>query len=186
MKIAKIKLESKNILLVDGIPQSIYPPSEGGYWQHMVPLEKIDSALVLGVAGGTICRLLLEKNSDIQITAVDNSKEVIDYAKKYFELDKIKMKLFIDDAFEFVKKTPERYDYIAVDTWNGQYFPFSVLMEPFMSHVKRLLNENGQLYINTPNLDYLAMEQLKNGLRDDIGRNIIYRWERIDKSLKKE
>ena len=178
MKITKTKVDNRNILLVDDIPQSVFPPSEGGYWQHMIPEEKIESALILGVAGGTICRLLLDKNPDIHITAVDNSKKVIDYAKKHFNLKEIKMKLFIEDAFEFIYKTPERYDYIAVDIWNGHWFPFTTLMPPFIERCKTLLKPNGTFYINTPNLDYLAMENMKEGLRDDIGRNIIYRWKK--------
>ena len=177
MKIHKKQVEDTQILFVDNIPQSIYPPS-GGYWQHMIPEEKIESALVLGVAGGTIPRMLIEKNPDIQITAVDNSKKVIDYAKKHFNLKEIKMKLFIKDAFEFIYETPERYDYIAVDIWKGIWFPFTVLTAPFITRCKDLLKPNGTLYINTPNLDVLAFTELKGGLRDDLGNNIIYRWKR--------
>ena len=104
---------------------------------------------------------------------------MVDFARKHFKLKDIKMKVILKDAFQFVMDTPERYDYIAVDIWNGQWFPFTVLMPPFIDHCKRLLNENGWLYINTPSLDYFAMENMKGGLRDDIGRNIIYRWEKI-------
>ena len=49
-------------------------------------------------------------------------------------------------------------------------------MEPFINHCKRLLNPQGQIYINAPHLDHFAIENMKGGLRDDIGRNIIYRW----------
>ena len=178
MKITKTKIDNVKVLLVDDIVQSAYPSSEGGYWRHMIPDEKVGSALILGLGAGTIARLLIEKNPEIDITAVDNSKTVIKFAKKHFNLDDVKMKVMIDDAFKFVKKTPERYDYIAVDIWNGQWFPFTVLMEPFINHCKRLLNPKGWLYINTPHLDYHAMENMKDGLRDDIGRNIIYRWKK--------
>ena len=178
MKIEKQDIDGVKVLLVDSIPQSVYPPSSGGYWQHMIPEGKIDSALILGVGAGTICRLLLEKNPQTRITAVDNSKKVIEYATKHFNLKEIKMKLFIADAFEFITRTPERYDYIAVDIWNGYWFPFIILMPPFIDHCKALLNEGGWLYINTPNLDYFALENLREGLRDDIGRNILYRWKK--------
>ena len=177
MKIRKENIDNIEVLLVDDIPQSVYPP-QGGYWQHMIPEGKIDSALILGVAGGTICRLLIDKNPDIEITAVDNSKKVIDYANKHFNLKEINMKLIIRDAFEFIYQTPERYDYICVDIWNGHYFPFTVLMPPFVDRCKTLLKPGGMLYINTPNLDYFALENLKEGERDDIGRNLIYRWKK--------
>ena len=185
MKITKEILDGTKVLFADSVPQSIYPPTGGGYWKHMIPEHKIDSALVLGMGGATIPRLLIEKNPDISITAVDNSKRIINYAKKHFNLDELKMKIIIRDAFDFVMHTPERYDYIAVDIWNGRWFPFNVLLPPFITRCKDLLNENGVLYINTPHLDYYAAENLKGGLRDDVGRNIIYRWEKqVDKLIK--
>lgn len=178
MKIDKVNLDGTNVLLIDGVPQSVYPIQDGGYWRHMIPEEEIESALILGLGAGTIARLLIEKNPNIQITAVEKSKQVVNLAKKHFKLDELKIKIMIDDAFNFIHKTPERYDYICVDIWDGKWFPFSVLSDPFISLCKRLLNENGWIYINAPNLDHLAYENLKGGIRDDIGRNLIYRWKK--------
>ena len=178
MIIEKQDIDETRILIVDGIPQSTYPPSQGGYWQHMIPDEKVNLALILGLGAGTIPRLLLEKNPQCQITAVDNSKETIEFAKKHFKLKEIKMKIIIADAFDFITRCPLRFDYIAVDMWNGYWFPFTTLMPPFIDHCKALLNEGGWLYINTPNLDYFALKNMKEGLRDDIGMNIIYRWKK--------
>lgn len=176
MKINKARVGKVDVLFVDEIPQSTYPPTKGGYWRHMVPEEfKGKHVLILGVAGGTIARLLLKKYPKLKITGVDNNSLVMSVASQHFRVDEIKMKIIIEDAFGYVKRTRKKFDLILVDIWDGFMFPFKVLSSEFVGDCKKILNENGQIYINTPNLDFLAMESLKGGLRDDIGRNIIYR-----------
>ena len=88
------------------------------------------------------------------------------------------MEIIINDGFEFIKKTRLKFDLIIVDMWNGYWFPFKVLSPEFIKDCTMRLNKDGQVYINTPSLDYLAQESLKglNASRDDIGRNIIYRF----------
>lgn len=188
MNIQKAKIDNINILLVDGVPQSTYPPSEGGYWRHMVPNNfEGKTVLILGIGVGTIPRLLLKSYPQLDITGVDNNSLITTTASQHFGLDEIKMDIKIEDGFEYIKKTRKKFDLIIVDMWNGHWFPFKALMADFIDDCKKRLNDGGQVYINTPNLDYLASESLKglSALRDDIGRNIIYRF-KIDKDKKIE
>ena len=181
MKLEKIKVDNIEILLADGVPQSSYPPSDGGYWKHMVPDDfKGTYALILGLGGGTIARILLKKYPKLEITGVDNNPTLIMAATNSFNLGEIRMEIKIRDGFEYIKECKSKFDLIIVDMWNGYWFPFRVLSQEFIKDCRTALNENGQVYINTPSLDYLAKEALTglNALRDDIGRNIIYRWEK--------
>src|SRR5688572_25904299 len=55
-------------LLVDGVVQSISPAdglAVGGYWAAMVPDERPRSALILGLGGGTLARLLQARWGDL-------------------------------------------------------------------------------------------------------------------------
>ena len=186
MKIEKAKIEDINVLIVDGIPQSVYPTTYGGYWQHMIPEDfKGKDVLLLGVGAGTIARLLLEKYPNVKIIGVDNNQEVINAALDNFKLGEIKMSIEIADGFAYLKSTNKMFDLILCDMWSGWNFPFKVLMSDFIEDCKKRLNEGGQVYINCPNLDYLAGESLKElkAFRDDIGRNLIFRF---DKSKLKE
>ena len=186
MKIEKAKIEDTNVLIVDGIPQSVFPTTYGGYWQHMIPEDfKGKDVLLLGVGAGTIARLLLEKYPDVKITGVDNNQEVINAAMDNFKLGEIKMKIEIADGFAYIKSTNKKFDLIICDMWSGYNFPFKMLMPEFIEDCKKRLNKGGQVYINCPNLDYLAGESLKElkAFRDDIGRNLIFRF---DKSKLKE
>lgn len=178
MKIQKIRMAETNILAVDGVPQSIYPQTEGGYWKHMIPDSfSGQDVLLLGVGAGTVARLLLEKYPSVKIIGVDNNTLVLDVASRQFGLDDIDMKIEVMDGFEYVKKTDKKFDLILVDMWSGYWFPFKVLSQNFIEDCKKRLNPNGQVYINTPNLDYLAQEGVKGleAYRDDIGMNVIYR-----------
>ena len=177
MKINKIRVGKTDILLVGGIPQSAYPPPKGGYWKHMIPENlRGKHVLMLGTAGGTIARLLLKTYPHLKITAVDNNSLVMQAASQ-LRVDEIKMKIVIQDGFEYIKKCRKKFDLIIVDMWNDYWFPFKVLTPDFINNCKKILNEEGWIYINTPNLDFLAKEAITgpNALRDDLGRNVIYR-----------
>ena len=181
MNIAKAHIGNSDILLVEGVPQSIYPPSEGGYWKHMVPENfSGQTVLMLGIGAGTIPRLLLKSYPHLKITGVDNNSLITTTASQQFHLDEIPMDIKIEDGFEYIKKTKKKFDLIIVDMWNGYWFPFKVLTSEFKEDCLKALNKGGIVHINTPNLDFLAGETFKDmgALRDDIGQNIIYRWEK--------
>jgi spermidine synthase len=175
MKIDKLTTGDLDVMVVDGVPQSVSGLPRGGYWPHLIPEEEVKSALILGVAGGTIPRLLIEKYPQIELTCVDNSQEIVDWARENFDLSKINMDLVVQDGFFFVKTTSLKFDLIVVDMWDGYWFPFKSLTKEFIDQCKKRLNKGGWVYVNTPNLDWLAGQSFEGGLRDDIGQNIIYR-----------
>ena len=181
MNIQKAKIENIDVLLVDNVPQSAFPPPDWGYWNHMIPDGFAGKdILILGIGGGTIARLLLAKYPKLNILGIDNNPTLIMAATNSFNLGEIRMEIKIRDAFEYIKETKKKFDLIIVDMWNGYWFPFKVLSKEFIEDCKSKLNEEGQIYINTPNLDFLAQESLKGptALKNDIGRNVIYRWKK--------
>ena len=174
MKIQKAEIGGVKVLLYDGVPQSTFPSADWGYWKNMIPegLEGKDEleVLLLGVGAGTIARLLLEKYPQAKITGVDNNSLVMDAAVREFELEKIKMEIVFEDGFDYIEKNRKKFDLIIVDMWNGYWFPFKVLTKEFVDNCMKCLNLGGQVYINTPNLDWLAQETLTglNAYKDDI------------------
>src|ERR1700736_5815786 len=70
-------------LLVDGVVQSISPEDgliDGGYWAAMVPDERPRAALILGLGGGTVSRLLQMRWGDLRIVGVDDDVSVLETA----------------------------------------------------------------------------------------------------------
>lgn len=127
--------------------------------------EKIASMqhiLVLGVAGGSVIRTLIgELNYSGKITGVEIDLEIIEIANTFFALDKIKnLELVIDDAFEFVLKTREKYDLIIIDIFRDTEMP-NFLFEPFFANrIGFLLNPTGYFLFNTMTLT--AKHDLRN------------------------
>ncbi len=108
--------------------------------------------LVLGVAGGTVVRLINSYYPTATITGVDIDQTMIDIGKKYFGLDKLdRLTFFCQDAETFVSnehKFKRRYDIIIVDLFIGTHVPEVVRDESFLKKVKELLTPQGITVIN--------------------------------------
>ena len=129
-------------------------------------INKFDSILILGVAGGSIIETL---KNDLKfkgkITGVEIDAAVIEIANKYFGLNQFdNVEIVIDDAFEFVLKTREKYDLIVIDIFQDTTMPNFLFEDFFINRVNFLLNVNGFILFNTMILD-----------KKDSERNITYR-----------
>ena len=119
-------------------------------------INKFDSILILGVAGGSIIVTL--KNDlkfEGKITGVEIDPAAIEIANKYFGLDQFNnVEIIIDDAFEFVLKTKEKYDLIVIDIFQDTTMPNFLFEDFFINRINFLLNINGFILFNTMILDY--------------------------------
>ena len=96
---------------------------------------KMQNILVLGVAGGSVIKTLSEEiKFKGKITGVEIDSEIIKIANSYFHLDKIEnLEIVIDDAFEFVLKTKEKYNLIIIDIFQDITMP-NFLFEEFFQN----------------------------------------------------
>lgn len=119
-------------------------------------IKKFDTILILGVAGGSIIETL--KNDlkfEGKITGVEIDPAAIEIANKYFGLDQFNnVEIIIDDAFEFVLKTKEKYDLIVIDIFQDTTMPNFLFEDFFINRINFLLNINGFILFNTMILDY--------------------------------
>ncbi|MFD1605045.1 spermidine synthase [Flavobacterium artemisiae] len=116
---------------------------------------KMDHILVLGVAGGSVIKTLVDEiEFKGKITGVEIDSEMIQIANQYFDLDKIKqLNLVIDDAFEFVLKTKDQYNLIIVDVFEDTNMPNFLFEKFFLDRICILLKSNGYILFNTMILD---------------------------------
>lgn len=163
-------------LSVDGLPQSSWPPPKDGYWQMMIPDKKPDTVLLLGVGGGTIARLLLERYPDSKITGVEISQEIVNAAIEHMGLRDIKINIVIADAFEYVFEHNESYDLIIVDIFDGYNFPLKFLMPKFIRRCQEVLSKQGELFINTPNIAHGMSLILPTRTSEENTGNIVYKY----------
>lgn len=114
-------------------------------------IKKFNSVLVLGVAGGSVIRTLVDEiKYKGTITGVEIDEEIIKLAKDYFKLDKIKnLELVQDDAFEYVLKTKQKYDLIVIDIFQDTTMPNFLFEDFFINRIHFLLNLDGFILFNT-------------------------------------
>lgn len=114
-------------------------------------IKKFENILILGVAGGSVVKTLInEIKFEGKITGVEIDSNIVEIANTYFGLDKIKnFNLVIDDAFEYVLKTKEKYDLIIIDVFQDTTMPNFLFEDFFINRVNFLLNTNGFILFNT-------------------------------------
>ncbi len=119
-------------------------------------IKTFENILILGVAGGSVIETI---KNDIKfkgkITGVEIDATVIEIANKYFGLNNYKnVEIIIEDAFEFVLKTKEKYDLIVIDIFQDTTMPNFLFEDFFINRINFLLNINGFILFNTMVLSF--------------------------------
>ncbi|MFH7010745.1 spermidine synthase [Flavobacterium sp. FlaQc-52] len=116
---------------------------------------EMEHILVLGVAGGSVIKTLIDEiEYDGKITGVEIDPDMIQIANEYFNLNQIKqLDLIIDDAFEFVLKTKDKYDLIIIDVFEDIKMPNFLFESFFSNRICSLLKDRGFVLFNTMILD---------------------------------
>jgi spermidine synthase len=106
--------------------------------------------LIVGLGGGLLANTLhyLLPNSQIDVVEID--EKVIEIASRYFNLTiNDQLKVFHDDGVHFIRNSTASYDLIILDAFDEEYIPQSFLTDSFVVSVKRILNHDGVIVVNT-------------------------------------
>jgi spermidine synthase len=107
----------------DGLTQSgsvmVWIWSQG--INHLLPKDyRPESILVLGLGGGSALFWLKKHFPKAALTAVEIDPVMIDIAKRFFKIDKIKnLEIINSDAVKFIKGTKRKFSLIIVDCYRG-------------------------------------------------------------------
>ncbi len=114
-------------------------------------IRKFENVLVLGVAGGSVIKTLVDEiKFRGKITGIEIDPEIVEIANTYFKLNQINnLELIIDDAFEFVLKTKAKFDLIIIDVFQDTTMPNFLFEDYFIQRINFLLNVNGFILFNT-------------------------------------
>ena len=114
-------------------------------------VEAMEHILVLGVAGGSVIKTLVDEiKFKGKITGVEIDPNIIKIANQYFNLDQVEqLEVIIDDAFEFVLKTKDKYDLIIIDVFQDTTMPNFLFETFFTDQVCFLLRSKGVVLFNT-------------------------------------
>lgn len=109
--------------------------------------------LIIGLGGGSLANAMKTISPEAEIINVDIDPVVVAMAKKYFhyqESDKVKTE--VKDGRVYVKRAllnQQKFDWIVLDAFNGDYIPEHLMTEEFLVEVKGLLKPDGILSANT-------------------------------------
>jgi spermidine synthase len=143
--------EGRRALLVGGVVQSVAVEADdgaGGVWAALLPAVRPRRALVLGLGGGTVVRLLHRRFGPVQVVGVERDARVLALAEAAFGLDLPGLEIVREDAFTFVARCSERFDYLCVDLYQGAELQRGILARPFLRRLKSLATPGAEIAIN--------------------------------------
>lgn len=109
--------------------------------------------LVAGLGGGTIPTVMRELYPHAHIDVLEVDQAVVNVAREYFNFkEDDKLVNHVVDARVFIKRAGlrgEKYDYIVLDAFSGEYIPEHLLTREFLEEVKQILTPDGVVVANT-------------------------------------
>lgn len=111
------------------------------------------SVLIIGLGGGTLSNTIHELYPQAIIDNVEIDPAVTTVARKYFGfIENNKIKTFTQDGRIFIKRAKlkkQKYDWIILDAFNGDYIPEHLLTKEFFEETKDILEKDGIISANT-------------------------------------
>ncbi len=147
-------------LLLDGSRQSAYDPSDPlgavyGYTQTLfegierTPLAASGAgrALIIGLGGGSVCRVLRARWPRVEVHAVELDRVVVRAARKFFDLDPA-VNVHLGDGRAFLDRDRGPWDLIVLDAASEDYVPPSLQTVECLRRVAMLLSPTGVVLAN--------------------------------------
>lgn len=121
------------------------------YGLDFVPLEEVDSILLLGLGGGCILASLKERyDCHAPVTALELDPVVIDIAEKEFGITEDEdLEIIQGDAYDFVLSTKDSFDLCIIDIYIDLVVPKAFYTSEFWQGIINVINLNGFVLFNT-------------------------------------
>ena len=109
--------------------------------------------LIIGLGGGTLPLAFNDLFPTAEIDVLEIDQAVVNVAEEYFYFEENdQMKVTVEDGRVFIKRAGmrnQKYDYIVLDAFSGDYIPEHMLTEEFLEEVKSIMTDDGVLVANT-------------------------------------
>ncbi len=127
-----------------------------GCWTYMAaaPLyrerpEDAREALLIGLAGGTVARQMLEAFPQLHIDGVEIDGAVVEVGREYLDNDDPRITPYVMDGRVFLQNTDKVYDVLVMDAYRQPYIPFHLTTVEFWTLVRDHMSEDGVIAINS-------------------------------------
>ncbi len=126
-----------------------------GYWTYMAaaPLwmddpQSLRDVLIIGLAGGTMARQMLDAFPAARIDGVEIDGAVVEAGRRYFDNANPALRPIVMDGRVWLSVTDKRYDLIQIDAYRQPYIPFHLVTREFFEAVYDHLGDDGVLAVN--------------------------------------
>lgn len=150
------------VMLFDNARQSRMPigdPAGNGFHYTsafhipMLVRPNADTALFIGLGGGTGPKQFVADYPQMRVDAVDVDPLVTQVASEYFDVARSdRLTLHVEDGRSFIRRSSEEWDIIVVDAYTrnryGSTIPSHLATVEFFLECKSRLTENGVLIFN--------------------------------------
>lgn len=114
-----------------------------------IPLEQLNSALVLGMGAGCVVESLRDRRYEGPILGIEIDPVVIEIAGKEFRLFKDKkVKVLEGDAGIYIQQEDQTYDLVIIDLFIDTEVPKQFYKKNFWKDVLRITNSHGFVLFN--------------------------------------
>ncbi len=176
--------DGRTLLRVDGIIQSVVVDQhhQPDVWDAMLPVTRPESALILGMGGGTVATLLTQRFGPIPIVGVERDPRIAELARETFGLRGLpNVQITVADAFAFLPACQARFDLICVDLYVAGRMEHGVLGADFLRQINRIVTLHGTAVFNIWRTPYFQ-DQLRRLQRvlnvldiSEVGGNVVVR-----------
>jgi spermidine synthase len=108
---------------------------------------RLETALCIGMGIGIVPRDLAREG--VSVDVVEINPAVVPVAQRFFDLDPKAFRLFIGDGRYFLNMTSRKYDAVLLDAFLGESTPSHLMSREAFRAIRRVLNPDGVLVINT-------------------------------------
>jgi spermidine synthase len=129
-----ISLKVDGLAQSGGVVEAIWKSTLRKIYRSQFTVHK---ALILGLGGGTVAKLVKKYWPDAKVTGVEIDPLMIELGTRYLALGTSKTKVVIDDAYEFIKKNREIFDLVIVDLYFGDEFPKKFEEDKFLKKLTK-------------------------------------------------
>ncbi len=156
-------------------PRMLTGHLQGLFLEFISKMQQPERILEVGTytGYGTIC-LSRGLAANGQTHTIEKNAEVLEYARKYFELEGISQKVVIhnDDALNVLQSLDVKFDLVYIDGEKSEY-------PAYLRAIKPLVNKGGLIMLdnvlwdgkvldnNTKEPDTLALQKVNKIIRDD-------------------
>ncbi len=171
------------VLTLDGVVQ-LTEKDESAYSEMLshpiiCALNKPSNVLIIGGGDGAVAEEVLKYKFIKEIDLVDIDADVVYFSKKYlkkinnYSLENKRLKIFNEDAFDFVNKVKKEYDIIIADRPDPIGAGKSLFKLKFYKYLDKILSDKGFVIFQS-GVPFLQKDEIKE-VMDDVKRSFKYR-----------